>query len=360
LKFLPKTRNMHHPASPLLPMLGIDYPVVQGAMLGVTTPAMVAAISNAGGLGSLPLGGLSPDEARLLIQQTRQLTNRPFAVNLFAHDIPAAIPASTIAAMQALLADFCRQRQLPITPVQIQAPRFYNHLDLAPLLVEEKIDIVSFTFGRLDSETTALFKAAVMKLIGTATSTAEALLLQADGCDAVTLQGVEAGGHRGTFGDTHPLPQTGLFALLAQAIPQLQIPALAAGGIASTRGIQAALQLGASGIQLGTLFIPSHESRAAEGYKQAVLQAGDTATTLTRAFSGRWARGIRNELMEAVETAGIEIPPYVFQNLLTSAIRRYGQEHNLPELISMWAGQAAGQSREAAAADIFKELVQNL
>lgn len=341
----------------LVDLLRTTFPVIQGPMLGVTTPEMAAAVSNAGGLGSLPVGGLSPEVTGELIRRTKALTKKPFAVNLFAHAVPEKPDERQLLDMQEFLRGYASQHALPFAERRPDEFRFYSYREQVPVLLEEAVRIVSFTFGAPAPDIVRSLKGAV--LLGTATSVGEAMALEKAGVDVIVAQGFEAGGHRGSFQEGE-LPQVGLFALLPQTVDAVKLPVIAAGGIFDGRTIRAAFTLGAAGVQVGTLFIPADESAASEGYKQAVLSAKDTDTKLTRALSGRWARGIRNRLMVDIEAAGVAIPEYTVQNSLTSGIRAHGQKNGKPEYVSLWAGQAAGRAVKDSAAAIFNRLIEGV
>jgi len=347
---------MHH----LKSLLNISYPIVQAPMLGVTTPAMVAAVANAGALGSLPVGGLSPERTRELIRETKALTNRPFAVNLFAHKPAGEVNREEIGIMQDFLAELCQEFNIPYERKDIDTFRFYYYEDLIDVLLEERISIVSFTFGELKAEAMSAFKQNGVVTIGSATSVAEAKALALSGVDALTIQGIEAGGHRSSFLADQALPQVGLFSLLPQVADEVNLPLLAAGGIYNTRTVKAAFALGASGIQVGSLLVTADESLASEAYKEAILGARDTSTALTRAFSGRWARGIQNTFMQRMDEKCITIPYYTFQNQLMSLVRAYAQKHNVKDFIALWAGQSAGKSVRASSHEIVMRLIDML
>lgn len=339
----------------LTSLLNIQYPIVQAPMLGVTTPAMVAAVAHAGGLGSLPVGGLAPDKTRELIRQTKALTNKPFAVNLFAYDIPE-VEQTAVAPMQQFLEQLATAHDIPYT-IPADAFRHYSYREQVPVLLEEGIPVVSFTFGVLDEASIKAFHEKGVVLAGTATCLQEALILANKGIDIITAQGIEAGGHRGTFTKDVSLPAIGLLSLLSLIISQVQQPVLAAGGIMDGKSIKAALTVGAAGVQMGSAFIASTESAANPAFKAAIQEAKETDIVLTRAISGRWARGLRSKLITAVETSGIAIPAYPVQQSLTAPFRTFAMASEQKDFMVMLMGQAASRARTGPVADIFGQLI---
>ena len=337
--------------------LKVRYPIIQAPMLGVSTPEMAAAVSNEGGLGSLPVGGLSREATRQLILKTKALTDKPFAVNLFTYNIPT-YTEDDLNPMRQLLVQLANKRNYKIDAADLSNFMFHSYLDQVDILVQEAISIVSFTFGCLDSKSIQVFKQQGTVLIGTATCVEEALFLQDQHVDMITVQGIEAGGHRGTFIENIPLPQIGLFSLLPQITKAVNIPCIAAGGINSPHTIKAAFELGANAVQIGTAFITTEESEAIPSYKKTLEAKKDTDSTLTRAFSGRWARGFRNEMMNEIEQFGIPIPPYPLQNGLTAKLRRLAQQADDSEYTSLWAGQSAGVSQPKQAGQVLVNLVK--
>lgn len=337
---------------------GISYPVIQAPMLGVTTPQMVAAISNAGGLGSLPVGGLSPARTRELIRETKKLTAKPFAVNLFTHALPE-FNEQQAEEMQQFLIGLAARNNLQFTPEPLTSFKFYTYQDQIEILIEEHINIISFTFGILDDESITRLKSSGTLLIGTATSLKEARILDNIGIDMIVAQGIEAGGHRGSFIEDEPLPQTGLMSLLIQITDHIQKPVIAAGGMCNGKSINAALKLGAVAVQPGTIFVASDESLAIPAYKLILQKTTDTDSVLTRAFSGRWARGIRNQMLEAIDNSGITILPYPYQNSLTTAFRAAAQKQNNADLINLWTGQCGYTAQQKPSAEIFKWLIDD-
>ena len=234
--------------------LKIQYPIIQAPMLGVSTPEMAATVSNLGGLGSLPVGGLSPEVTQQLIRKTKSLTDKPFAVNLFAHNLPA-YNEEDLEPMKGLLMQLAAERGYQINEADLTNFRFYTYHDQIDILIQENIPIVSFTFGCLDNKNIKLLKDNGCTLIGTATCLDEALILEANNIDMICLQGIEAGGHRGTFIENMPLPKISLSSLLTQVVNKVQVPVIAAGGITNAQTIHAAFNLGAIAIQVGTAFI---------------------------------------------------------------------------------------------------------
>ncbi|GAA4466761.1 nitronate monooxygenase family protein [Nemorincola caseinilytica] len=339
-------------------LLGVTYPIVQAPMLGVSTPQMAAAISNAGGLGSLAVGGLSPQRTTDLIRATRALTDKPFAVNFFAHDIPVP-DKEQVAPMKMLLLGLCSKYGLPFEEGDFEPFHFSSYKEQVEILVKEGVQAVSFTFGIPDDDSIGIMKRAGISLTGTATSCAEAMALEEKGVDIITAQGIEAGGHRGSFIEG-ALPQVGLMSLLTTIRAHTRTPVLATGGICDGRSVHGAMAMGAAGVQIGTLFIASTESAAIPSYKAAVCRASDTDSKLTRAFSGRWARGLRNAFMEEVEAANIPIPPYPIQNSLTGKIRTIAQQLDNKEMTNLWTGQCTAKVTERPSAVIFKDLVREI
>jgi len=339
--------------------LQIQYPVIQAPMLGVSTPAMAAEISKTGGLGSLPVGGLSPEATIELIRKTKSLTDKPFAVNLFVHEVPS-YEESAIELMRQFIINLAKKRGYPLTENDLSDFKFYNYRDQLEILIKENIRIISFTFGCLDKKSIEYLKTNDCILIGTATCVEEAMILKEHGIDLITAQGIEAGGHRGTFIESTSLPQVGLFALLPQIIKQTQLPVIAAGGINSPATIKAAFELGAEAVQIGSAFIDSEESEAIESYRHLLVKAKDTDTVLTRAISGRWARGFENELIKAIENSGLAIPPYPVQNSFTTKLRKLAQQANDYEYTTLWAGQSSNSTETKKSRDIFERLLQGI
>jgi nitronate monooxygenase len=322
---------------------------------GPSTPELAAAVSNAGGLGSLAGGYLPADAIRDAIRRVRTLTSRPFAVNLFA-PVPAGAPPSAGEIERALraLAPFRAELDLPDAGPPGPLPSFEEELRV---VLEERVPAFSFTFGALGREDVAALSRAGAVVMGTATSVREARALEAEGCHAVVAQSGEAGGHRGTFLGPPERGLAGTLSLVPQIVDAVRIPVVAAGGIMDGRGVAAALALGAQAVSLGTAFLACPESGASRAYKEALLaRADDDPTTLTRAFSGRLARGLRNRFTEAMADA--PLLPFPLQNALTADLRREAAKAGKADLLSLWAGQAAPLARVRGAGDLVRDLVR--
>jgi len=337
----------------LTQMLACEHPVIQAPMAGGgDTPELVAAVGNAGGFGFIGAAYLTPAQIADSARRVRELTPRRFGVNLFA-PLPAR-PEQDLDAAIARLAPYHAELGLP-PPTRPQLPADQFDAQLAAAL-DSGAAAISFTFGLLPAAAVAAIKARDVPLIGTATTVAEAIALRASGVDAIVAQGSEAGGHRGTFLGDFADAQIGTLALVPQIVDAAGLPVAASGGIMDGRGIAAALALGAGAVQLGTAFLTCHESGVPEVYKSAILQAGENATRITRAFSGRPARGIVNRFMEEVDADGGPIPAFPIQNVLTRALRTAAARQGRAEFLSLWAGQGLRLARRESAAELIGRL----
>lgn len=335
--------------------LGIRLPLVLAPMAGETaSAALVAEVSAAGGLGSLGAAYFTPDAIRTACREIRDRTEAPFAVNLFAPLEPEPVDAAVAARYRARLAEFHAAAGLPEPPETAPAgPVFAEQLDAA---LDGGAPVISTTFGLFPADVMARLKAGGVFTIGTATSPEEARAVEAAGFDAVMAQGYEAGGHRGGFTGAHGEGAlVGTLALVPQVVDAVAIPVIAAGGISDGRGLAAALLLGAEAAALGTAFLQAAECPLNAGGKAALAGAGAEATTLTRAFSGRMARGLRNSVTEAF--AAEDIPAFPLPNGLTRPLRAHAAKTQNADLTSVWAGQAAALGRAEPAADIVARVM---
>ena len=338
----------------LTELLGTEHPIIQAGMAGgATTPQLVAAVSETGGLGTLGAAYMSPDAIRGAVAEVRSHTDRPFAVNLF---VPEAFDPS-LYDPQEVNAPLARYRE----ELGIEAPEEVSDFvqpfeDQFAVVLEERVSVFSFTFGVPDDVQLSALKEAGILVVGTATTVREGLVLEERGVDAVVGQGSEAGGHRGTFIGDFESALVGAMALVPQLADSLSVPVVAAGGIMDGRGLAAALVLGAEGVQMGTAFLPCTESGIHPKYKEAVLAAESEETALTRGFSGKPARGIRNRFMEEMDRE--EVPEYPVQNAYTRDIRAAAAKEDRIEFLSLWAGQAARLGRAVPAAEVVEGTVR--
>lgn len=344
-------------ATGLTKQLGITHPIFQAPMAGgATTADLVAAVCQAGGLGFLAAAYTAPETIARTAAQVRERTDRPFGVNLFA---PLPPPDGTLDPTPAVakLRPFHQAMQLPPPLPPAVGPDPFDELFAAA--IECGAAVLSFTFGLLPATALQEARSRKMYVIGTATTVEEGMALQASGVDAVVAQGAEAGAHRGTFLRSFSDSMVGTLALVPQMVDALTIPVIASGGIMDGRGIAAGLALGAEAVQMGTAFLTCHEAGVCEAHKLAILDAQESDTRITRAFSGRPARGIANRFMEAIENPGEteSILPYPLQNALTRPLRTAAANANRPEFLSLWAGQGVRLSRRQSATELMGQLV---
>ncbi|WP_166241937.1 NAD(P)H-dependent flavin oxidoreductase [Paenibacillus turpanensis] len=338
-------------------MLGIKYPIVQAGMAGgITSPELVAAVSEEGGLGTLGAAYMTPEDMRDAIQHIKWLTAKPFAVNVFAVEMKD--DWSGIEAAKSALSPIAEELQVKL-PESLRSPDPLGKQ--IEILLEEKVPIVSTAFGLLSPRDASQLSIRGALLLAMVTSVEEAKLAQNAGYDAVVAQGSDAGGHRGTF-DVKRNPMginVGTFSLIPQVVQEIDLPVIAAGGIMDGRGLTAAMALGAEGVQMGTRFLACLESTAHPEYKRMLLESTELSTGITKAFSGRPARAIRNSFVERVEAADTPPLPFPSQNTLTGGLRKAAALQNRPEYMSLWAGQCTRLLRggESAAA-IIQETIR--
>lgn len=339
--------------------LKIPHPIIQAPLAGGgDTSDLVAAVSNAGGLGFIGAAYLSPQQIAEAGQAVQAKTSRPFGINLFA---PTPTPGPNVSLEEALqrLVPYYSELGLP-APTDPGKAAFGFAEQLAAAL-ETRASVFSFTFGILPADAIAAVKAKGMFVMGTATTVTEAVELEKAGVDAVVTQGSEGGGHRGTFSGDFSAGMVGTMALVPQVVDAVRVPVIASGGIMDGRGIAAALALGAAAVQLGTAFLTCKESGIPEAYKQAITSAREDQTRITRAFSGRPARGIVNRFMnemESSEETAQKIPAFPVQNALTRPLRTAAGKQGRAEFLSLWAGQGLRLARRQSATELIARLVQ--
>jgi nitronate monooxygenase len=337
--------------------LSIKFPIIQAGMAGgITTPELIAAVSNAGGLGMLGAGYMTPEQLESDIQKIIKLTSKPFGVNLFVPENPVVIQEEIERANQLL--EPIRQRlgikkksHLP----QINTSVFDEQIQI---VLKYEVPVCSFTFGIPPRETIHQLKKNGIVTIGTATTVKEAIMNEEAGMDMVVVQGSEAGGHRGSFAESFDDSMIGTMALIPQVADHVSIPIIAAGGIMDGRGVFAALILGAEAVQMGTAFVTCIESGANELHKKAILNGTEEQTVITSAFSGKPARGLKNEFIMTMKEHEDNLPAYPIQNMLTQDIRSEAAKQKKSEWMSLWCGQNPRLSKHLHAAELI-EMITN-
>ncbi len=331
----------------------LPIPIIQAPMLGATTEAIAIAVSNAGGMGSLAAAGSTPEQIKAGVAAMDAATSAPYAVNIFVLD-PVDPDPQTVQSAMVLLAPWRERYGLP--PQSIPNTWAQNTASQLDAIIEAAPPAASFTFGCLNAADVARLKAAKIYVIGTATTVAEARAWEAAGADAICAQGIEAGGHRGTFlADLHS-SSIGTVSLVRTIRAAVDLPLIAAGGISDGEAIAAALMLGADAVQVGTAYLLSDEATTPAPQREAIINAPDDATRLTRAISGRYARGIENEFMRAMRPLEDKIAPYPIQNALTGELRAAAIKANSTDVMSLWAGQSVKLARRGPAAEITQDL----
>lgn len=341
--------------SSLCDLLAIRHPIIQAPMVGVSTPQLAAAVSNAGGLGSLGLGASTPAQARALIEQTRALTSQPFNLNLFCHrpaQADAAREAAWLAWLRPLFAEFAAEPPAALREIY---PSFLADPSMLELLLEQRPAVVSFHFGLPPQVWIDALKAAGICLLACVTSAREARLAEAAGVDALVAQGIEAGGHRGVFEPALGDAAMGTLALVRVLVQQSRLPIIAAGGIMDGAGIKAALALGAAGVQLGTAFVLCPESAANAAYREALQSERAHDTAITANISGRPARGLANRLYGEV---GAALPDYPIAYDAAKALHAVASAQGCHDFAAQWAGQGAPLARALPAAELLALLVE--
>jgi nitronate monooxygenase len=341
----------------LIERLDIVHPIVQAPMGGASTPELVAAVSNAGALGWLGAAMMPPDTIRAAIREIRRLTKRPFGVNVFTYAIPLPEPEKQ-ARMRARM-----ERYLNVlgadpaaVPAQPPLPDIDSQIET---IIDEAPPAFSFTFGMPAREVIAAFRSKGVFVAGTATTVPEARALAEAGVDGVVAQGYEAGGHRGTFAAPVEESLVGTMALVPMVADAVKLPVIAAGGIMDGRGVAAALALGAAAASLGTAFIPCPENGVVSRlHREALLARGDAPTVLSRAYTGRHARFIKNRFLAEMASAEPDIPAYPHQIELTGPLRNAAADREDPDFVFMLAGQGYPMSRGMPAGKLVETLVK--
>ena len=339
----------------IIDLLGIELPIVQAPMAGSQTAELAIAVSEAGGLGSLPCAMLGFDQVRAEMDIFRQRSAKPLNVNFFCH-VPPAPDAAREAAWKKRFSAY--YAEFGIDPASIPAGPGRAPFDerLCDLMLEKKPAVISFHFGLPEKKLLNRARGSGARIISSATTVEEARWLEGEGCDAIIAQGNEAGGHRGIFLGDAIDSQPGTFALVPQVVDAVKLPVIAAGGIADARGVAAALMLGASAVQIGTAYLLCPEAKTSAVHRAALKAARDDRTALTNLFTGRPARGLVNRLMREVGPMSDAAPKFPLAAGAIAPLRAKAETQSSGDFSPLWAGQTAALTRDMPAGELTKKL----
>lgn len=338
-------------------LLQIDIPLIQAPMAGVQLHELTAAVSNTGALGSLPCAMLDATGLERELTALRSKTDKPFNLNFFCHT-PAQPDAEREAGWRAALAPY--YAELGIDPASIPAGpgRQPFSAELAEVLERFKPAVVSFHFGLPAPELLNRVKATGAKVLSSATTVEEAIWLEQHGADAIIAQGLEAGGHRGMFLTDDITTQLGTFALLPQVVAAVKVPVIAAGGIADADGVRAAMNLGASGVQIGTAYLCTPQASTSAIHRAALHSQAARHTALTNLFSGRPARGIVNRVMRELGPISSKAPGFPLATAAITPLRSKAESQGSGDFTPLWSGQNVSGCKTIDAAELTLELAQ--
>ncbi|WP_025770917.1 NAD(P)H-dependent flavin oxidoreductase [Thioalkalivibrio sp. HK1] len=331
----------------LIDLLSIAVPIIQAPMAGANDAAMAAAVSEAGGLGSLPCAMLTPDRARSEYRLIRRRTQKPVNMNFFCHTPPAIDPEHE-RRWRSLLAPYYSEFGIDPDKDLPQVNRAPFDDAMCEVVEDCRPQIISFHFGLPAPRLLGRVKAAGCKVLASATTVEEARHLAEHGCDAIIAQGQEAGGHRGVFLGSMVEAQPGVMALVPQVVDAVEVPVIAAGGIADGRGIAAAFALGASGVQIGSAYLLASESIIGDLHRAAIEVSRDDQTALTNLFSGRPARGLINRIMQEIGPISPDAPPFPTAAGAIAPLRTAAETTGSSDFTPLWSGQALPLSRRYA------------
>jgi nitronate monooxygenase len=336
-------------------LLRIELPVIQAPMAGVQGGALAAAVSGAGGLGSVPCAMLGPDGIRKEVATVRAATSQPFNVNFFCH-AEAPPDEAADAAWCDLLAPYCRELGIPAPQPPTGAARVPFNAAAAEVMEELRPPVLSFHFGLPAPELLARVRGWGARILASATTVAEALWLQERGVDAIIAQGWEAGGHRGHFLSADLTEQPGTFALVPQVVRAVRVPVIAAGGIADANAVAAARALGAAGVQVGTAYLLCPEATTSNVHRAALKDAGRAHTAVTNVFTGRPARSIVNRIVRELGPLNPRAPAFPRAAGPLAPLRAAAEKQGSGEFSPLWSGQNASGCKEIPAAQLTREL----
>jgi nitronate monooxygenase len=338
----------------IVDLLGIDFPIIQAPMAGTSSAEMAIAVSEAGGLGSLPCAMLTADEARAELEIVRQRTSRPINVNFLCHTVPKR-DAARKAAWRKRLGVYYTELGLDVAAAP-PAARMPFDAAMCDLVVELKPAVVSFHFGLPDSTLLEGIKSTGAKIWSSANSVEEARWLEREGCDAVIAQGYEAGGHHGMFLTQDIASQVGTLALVPQVVDAIKVPVIAAGGIADARGVAAAFALGAAAVQMGTAYLLCPEAKTNALHRAALKSARDNQTVLTNVFTGRPARSIVNRLIREVGPISDLAPEFPLAADAVVPLRAKSEALGSKDFMLLLSGQFVAPAHELPAGELTRKV----
>jgi nitronate monooxygenase len=336
-------------------LFGIELPIIQAPMAGVQASALAVAVSNAGGLGSLPCAMLGVEAMCKELAAIKAQTTKPFSVGFFCHQEPEP-DAAREAAWRAALAPYYAEYEIDPEAIPTGPGRLPFSMEAADALAEFKPPVVSFHFGLPSAELLARVRSWAPKILSSATTVEEARWLEAHGADAIIAQGMEAGGHRGMFLSDDIGTQVGTLALVPQIVRAVKVPVIAAGGIADARGVAAAMALGAAGAQVGTAYLLCPEATTSAVHRAALKSDAARLTALTNLFTGRPARGIVNRIMRELGPISKAPPAFPLATSAIAPLRARAEARARGDFSPLWAGQNASGCREIAAGALTREL----
>ena len=340
-------------------LLGIELPIVQAPMAGVQGSALAVAVSNAGGLGSLPCAMLSVDAMRNELAAIKAQTTKPFNVNFFCH-VPPAANAEREALWRTALSPYYAEFGIDASTIPAGPGRNPFSAQVAQILSEFEPVVVSFHFGLPPAELLGRARSWGAKILSSATTVEEARWLEAHGVDAIIAQGLEAGGHRGMFLSEDLTTQVSTFALLPQIVRAVKLPVIAAGGIADSKGVAAAMELGAAGVQIGTAYLLCPEATTSPVHRSALKSDAARHTALTNLFTGRPARGIVNRVMKDLGPIGSTVPAFPLATAAIAPLRAKAESQGSGDFSPLWAGQNVSGCQEIPAAELTRQLAADL
>lgn len=340
-------------------LVGIELPIIQAPMAGMQGSALAVAVCNAGGLGSLPCAMLSLDAMRNELAAIKAQTTKPFNVNFFCHAQPE--PSTEREALwRSALSPYYKEYGIDVDRIPAGPGRVPFSSEAAHVLEEFKPTVVSFHFGLPSAELLARVRAWGSKIFSSATTVEEARWLEAHGVDAIIAQGLEAGGHRGIFSSEDLTTQVGTIALLPQIVREVNLPVIAAGGIADAKGVAATKALGAAGVQIGTAYLLCPEATTSTVHRAAIKSEDAQHTALTNLFTGRPARGIVNRIMKELGPISTAAPAFPLATAAIAPLRAKAESRGSADFSPLWCGQNASGCKEIPAAELTRALAADL